>query len=184
MRFMGIEQGSRSVREYDEEFSRLLVHAGFGMEAEHQLTNRFLEGLRKDIRTLCRSSTHTSRASLVELAASVEADLGGPVGPVAVPSAVASATQPRGQHQQPRQQQQQQRRGGSSFSSGSGRGGLPAQGQKRSREEFSGASQFPRGSCFGLWEHGASCFELSQEGLSTEGVLLLQGAWAYQAHVS
>ncbi|CAA7036636.1 unnamed protein product [Microthlaspi erraticum] len=45
---------------------------------------------------------HTSRASLVELAASVEADLGGPVGPVAVPSAVASATQPRGQHQQPR----------------------------------------------------------------------------------
>ncbi|CAA7036637.1 unnamed protein product [Microthlaspi erraticum] len=32
MRFMGIEQGSRSVREYDEEFSRLLVHAGFGME--------------------------------------------------------------------------------------------------------------------------------------------------------
>ncbi|CAA7057274.1 unnamed protein product [Microthlaspi erraticum] len=144
MRFMGIEQGSRSVREYDEEFSRLLVHAGFGMEAEHQLTNRFLEGLRKDIRTLCRSSMHTSRASLVELAASVEADLGGPVGPVAVPSAVASATQPRGQHQQPRQQQQQ-RRGGSSFSSGSGRGGLPAQGQKRSREEFSGASQFPRG---------------------------------------
>ncbi|CAA7053573.1 unnamed protein product [Microthlaspi erraticum] len=105
--------------------------------SEHQLTNRFLEGLRKDIRTLCRSSMHTSRASLVELAASVEADLGGPVGPVAVPSAVASATQPRGQHQQPRQQQQQQRRGGSSFSSGSGRGGLPAQGQKRSREEFS-----------------------------------------------
>ncbi|CAA7044956.1 unnamed protein product [Microthlaspi erraticum] len=167
MRFMGIEQGSRSVREYDEEFSRLLVHAGFGMEAEHQLTNRFLEGLRKDIRTLCRSSMHTSRASLVELAASVEADLGGPVGPVAVPSAVASATQPRGQHQQPRQQQQQQRRGGSSFSSGSGRGGLPAQGQKRSREEFSGASQFPRGSCW-VWEHGASCFELSQrEAVST-----------------
>ncbi|CAA7033818.1 unnamed protein product [Microthlaspi erraticum] len=49
MRFMDIEQGSRTVREYDEEFSRLLVHAGFGMEAEHQLTNRFLEGLRKDI---------------------------------------------------------------------------------------------------------------------------------------
>ncbi|CAA7032417.1 unnamed protein product [Microthlaspi erraticum] len=34
------------------------------MESEHQLTNRFLEGLRKDIRTLCRSSMHTSRASL------------------------------------------------------------------------------------------------------------------------
>ncbi|CAA7018065.1 unnamed protein product [Microthlaspi erraticum] len=27
MRFMGIEQGSRTVREYDAEFSRLLVHA-------------------------------------------------------------------------------------------------------------------------------------------------------------
>ncbi|CAA7039549.1 unnamed protein product [Microthlaspi erraticum] len=113
MRFIDIEQGSRSVREYDAEFSRLLVHAGFGMEAEHQLTNRFLEGLRKYIQTLCRSNTHTSRASLVDLAASVEADLGGPVVPVAVP------------------------------------GGLPAQGQKRSREEFSGASQFPRGSWFG-----------------------------------
>ncbi|CAA7059642.1 unnamed protein product [Microthlaspi erraticum] len=42
-----------------------------------------------------------------------------------------------------------QRRGGSSFSSGSGRGGLPAQGQKRSREETSRVSQIPRGSCYG-----------------------------------
>ncbi|CAA7015573.1 unnamed protein product [Microthlaspi erraticum] len=63
MRFMDIEQGSRSVREYDAEFSRLLVHAGFGMEAEHQLTNRFLEGFRKDIRTLCRSSMHRGSSS-------------------------------------------------------------------------------------------------------------------------
>ncbi|CAA7051132.1 unnamed protein product [Microthlaspi erraticum] len=125
MRFMDIEQGSRSVREYDAEFSRLLVHAGFGMEAEHQLTNRFLEGLRKDIRTLCRGGKHTSRASLVELAASVEADLSGLIGLVAVPSAPAIP---------PRSQQQQQRRGGASFSSGSGRGSLPAQGQKRSRD--------------------------------------------------
>ncbi|CAA7040154.1 unnamed protein product [Microthlaspi erraticum] len=89
-----------------------------------------------------QSSMHTSRASLVELAASIEADLEWASWSVAMPS--PPATQPRSQ-----QQQQQQRRGGSSFSSGSGRGGLPAQGQKRSREEFSGASQFPRGSCFG-----------------------------------
>ncbi|CAA7020237.1 unnamed protein product [Microthlaspi erraticum] len=88
------------------------------------------------IRTLCRSSMHTSRASLVELAVSVEADLSGPVGSVAVPS--APVIQPRSQ--------QQQRRGGASFSSGSGRGGLPAQGQKRSRDESSGGSQGTRGS--------------------------------------
>ncbi|CAA7045973.1 unnamed protein product [Microthlaspi erraticum] len=124
MQFMDIEQGERTVREYDAEFSRLLMHAGFGMEAEHQLMNRFLEGLRKDIRTLCKGGMNTSRAGLVELAASVEAVLSGPFGPMAVPSAVAPATQPRGAV-------------------------LPTQGHKRGREEFSGASQFRRGSCFG-----------------------------------
>ncbi|CAA7028262.1 unnamed protein product [Microthlaspi erraticum] len=104
MRVTSISQGDRTVREYDAEFSRLLVHAGMGMEDEYQLMNRFLEGLWKSVRTQCRG--------------------------------VAHAIQP--------QSQQQQRRGGSSFSSGSGMGGLPAQGQKRSREETSGVSQFPR----------------------------------------
>ncbi|CAA7037681.1 unnamed protein product [Microthlaspi erraticum] len=51
MQFMAIEQDSRSVREYDAEFSRLLVHAGFGMEDEHHLMNRFLERLRMSIQS-------------------------------------------------------------------------------------------------------------------------------------
>ncbi|CAA7054241.1 unnamed protein product [Microthlaspi erraticum] len=72
MQFMGIEQGTRSVREYDEEFSRLLVHAGFSTENEHQLTNRFLEGLCMSIWTPCKGGRYTTRVGLVELAASVE----------------------------------------------------------------------------------------------------------------
>ncbi|CAA7030714.1 unnamed protein product [Microthlaspi erraticum] len=105
-----------------------------------------------------QSSMHTSRASLVELAASVEADLewaswsGG--------CAVSSCScYPASGSAAAAAQQQQQRRGGSSFSSGSGRGGLPAQGQKRSREEL-WCSQYSR-CLLPLWEHGASCIELS-----------------------
>ncbi|CAA7030838.1 unnamed protein product [Microthlaspi erraticum] len=97
-----------------------------------------------------RSSMHTSRASLVELAASVEADLSGQL--VRWLCGSAPAILPRSQ--------QQQRRGGASFSSGSGRGGLPAQGQKRSRDESSGGSQGTRGACYrcGSTEHRmASC---------------------------
>ncbi|CAA7053426.1 unnamed protein product [Microthlaspi erraticum] len=95
MQFMEIEQGERSVREYDAEFSRLLVHAGFGMEGEHQLMKRFLEGLRMSMRTPCRAGMYTTRAGLVELAASVEADLSGSVGLVAVPLADAPANHPQ-----------------------------------------------------------------------------------------
>ncbi|CAA7055045.1 unnamed protein product [Microthlaspi erraticum] len=118
-RFTFLSQGELLVREYDRDFSRLLVHDGRGMEDEDQLMNRFLEGLRMSIRTPCRGGRYTTRAGLVDLAASIEGDQRELTSQLAVPSAVAHAIQPRSQ--------QQQCRGGSSFNSRSGRGGLPAQ---------------------------------------------------------
>ncbi|CAA7029437.1 unnamed protein product [Microthlaspi erraticum] len=75
----------------------------------------------------------------VELPSSIEEDQREQVGPVAVPSAVAPAIQPRSQQQQP-----EKRRG-----PGFGKGGKLAQGQKRRWDEDSGGSQSDRGVYFG-----------------------------------
>uniref|UniRef100_A0A1J3JZU5 CCHC-type domain-containing protein n=1 Tax=Noccaea caerulescens TaxID=107243 RepID=A0A1J3JZU5_NOCCA len=101
--------------------------------------SRFLQEFRRNIRTQCRGGMYHTRAGLVELAASIEEDLREPVSSAVVPAAVVPATHPRGQ------QQHQQRRG---YSSGHGRGGRPAQGQKRRAEEIS-ASSPSTGGCFG-----------------------------------
>ncbi|CAA7040165.1 unnamed protein product [Microthlaspi erraticum] len=88
------------------------------MEDDYQLMQRFLEGHWLSIRTQCRGGVYTTRAGLVELASSIEADQRQLVGLVAVQSAVAPTIQPQSQ------QLQHQHRGGSfSSRSGSGRGG-------------------------------------------------------------
>ncbi|MBW1279339.1 retrotransposon gag domain-containing protein [Escherichia coli] len=44
-RFLNLAQGDRTVREFDLEFSRLLVHAGRSMEGEQAQVKRFMRGL-------------------------------------------------------------------------------------------------------------------------------------------
>ncbi|KFK24394.1 hypothetical protein AALP_AAs56345U000100, partial [Arabis alpina] len=109
-RFLDLTQGTRSVREYDVEFNRLLGYAGRSFEDEQAQVRRFLRGLRPDLRTRCRGIRFAGRVELVEVAAQIEEDLREQA------AIVVPAVQPR----RPQQQQVQQ--------AGPGKGGKPAQG--------------------------------------------------------
>ncbi|KFK23164.1 hypothetical protein AALP_AAs74929U000100, partial [Arabis alpina] len=103
-------------------------------------------GLRPDLRTRCRGIRFASRVELVEVAAQIEEDLREQA------AIVVPAVQPR----RPQQQQVQQ--------AGPGKGGKPAQGQKRRWEGTSGSGQGGRGCyiCGSLDHQRASCPKRSE----------------------
>jgi len=72
--FMELRQGTRTVREYDEEFSclRMFTMKNFG---EQDMIQRFMRGLRADIRTRTSIRGCTSLVELVEEVARLEIEL-------------------------------------------------------------------------------------------------------------
>ena len=58
------------------EFNRVLVYAGHGMENDRTQIRKFLMRLRPDLRARCSGLSCTTKASLVEMAAEIESDLG------------------------------------------------------------------------------------------------------------
>lgn len=73
-RFQDISQGSRNVREYGEEFSRLRRFAGNYMN-EKELIRRFMKGMRIDLRNSCNIREFRSFNELIEKAAEQEMGL-------------------------------------------------------------------------------------------------------------
>ncbi|XP_010463196.1 PREDICTED: uncharacterized protein LOC104743857 [Camelina sativa] len=72
VRFLGLTQGNRTVRELDAEFSRLVGYAGRDLEPESAQVRRFLLALRDNLRTHCRVRSYATRAELVETEAGIE----------------------------------------------------------------------------------------------------------------
>jgi len=71
VRFLELTLVERSVWEYDREFNRVLVYAGWGMKDGQAELRRFMRGLRPDLRVRCRMSQYALKAALVETAAEV-----------------------------------------------------------------------------------------------------------------
>ena len=69
--FLALTQGERSVREYDSEFSRLLVYSGRAGDPEQMQVRRFMKGLSPDMRVRCKVRAYASRVELVEVAAGI-----------------------------------------------------------------------------------------------------------------
>ncbi|XP_010445532.1 PREDICTED: uncharacterized protein LOC104728209 [Camelina sativa] len=72
VKFLQLSQGTRSVRELDLEFSRLLMYGGRAMESEVAQIRRFMRALRDDLRVHCRGRSYATRADLVETAAEID----------------------------------------------------------------------------------------------------------------
>ncbi|XP_023642220.1 uncharacterized protein LOC111831599 [Capsella rubella] len=72
--FLELRQGTKTVREYDDEFTRLLRFTKTD-HGEPELIRRFMRGLRANIRNRCSIRGCTSRVELVEQAATMERGL-------------------------------------------------------------------------------------------------------------
>lgn len=64
--FLELAQGSRTVREYGEEFNRLSQYVGKDFEDEAVLVRRFFQGLRVELGTHCFVCTFSTVSDLVE----------------------------------------------------------------------------------------------------------------------
>ncbi|XP_023645695.1 uncharacterized protein LOC111832590 [Capsella rubella] len=72
--FLELRQGTKTIREYDDEFTRLLRFTKTD-HGEPELIRRFMRGLRANIRNRCSIRGCTSRVELVEQAATMERGL-------------------------------------------------------------------------------------------------------------
>ncbi|CAL9217683.1 unnamed protein product [Arabidopsis halleri] len=73
--FEELRQDTKSVREYEQEFSRLSRFGVRGGGGEQSMIRRFMRGLRPDIQTQCVSREFYSMIDLVEKAARIESGL-------------------------------------------------------------------------------------------------------------
>ena len=125
-RLARLTQGDRSVREYEVEFNRLGSYVRRAVESESARVQRFLMGLRVDLRNRCMVRAFCTVDELVETAALLEEGLKDEV------VVVTPSLQARSMPQQ----------------SGPSRGGKPMQGQKRKWDGSSSGSRDCQG-CFG-----------------------------------
>ncbi|XP_048627546.1 uncharacterized protein LOC125596614 [Brassica napus] len=74
-RFLDLTQGSRAIREYEEEFNRLRRFFGRELEDETVQVRRFIRGLRQELRIHCSIHTFSTVRELVERVALLESNL-------------------------------------------------------------------------------------------------------------
>lgn len=75
VQFVNLEQGEKSVRDYESEFTRLRKYVFRGQEDEAAMVRYFLNGLRAEIRNMLISVTYNTVNELVERAVNVERGL-------------------------------------------------------------------------------------------------------------
>ncbi|CAA7031597.1 unnamed protein product [Microthlaspi erraticum] len=71
--FLRLEQGKRSVRNYELEFTRLRRYVKYGQDDEAAITRRFMHGLRPELHSRLQVVEYISYLELVERAVNVEA---------------------------------------------------------------------------------------------------------------
>jgi len=69
---MSLEQGQKSVRAYEQIFSRLRRYLYNGRDDEAMMVRRFLRGLRPEIRGRLQAVTYTNVSELTDRAVNVE----------------------------------------------------------------------------------------------------------------
>ena len=74
--FFKLEQGTMSVTEYEKKFSDLVRHVPLFCDHEVQKSTRFVAGLRKEVKSILASVSHTQYGHVVEAAIRIERNLG------------------------------------------------------------------------------------------------------------
>lgn len=72
--FSELRQGTRTVREYEQEFNRLRKFVSRNIDKREQI-EKFLKGLRVDIKTRCQMRRYVSMVDLVETAVLMESNI-------------------------------------------------------------------------------------------------------------
>ena len=74
--FFKLEQGTMSVTDYEKKFSKLVRHVPLFCDHEVQKSKRFVVGLRKEVKSILESVSHTQYGQVVEAAIRIERSLG------------------------------------------------------------------------------------------------------------
>ena len=74
--FFKLEQGTVSVADYEKKFSELVRHVPLFFDHEVQKSKRFEVGLRKEVKSILASVSHTQYGQVVEAAIRIERSLG------------------------------------------------------------------------------------------------------------
>ena len=69
-------QGTISVTDYEKKFSELVGHVPLFCDNEVQKSKRFVVGLRKEVKSILASVSHTQYGQVVEAAIRIERSLG------------------------------------------------------------------------------------------------------------
>ena len=74
--FFKLEQGTMSVTDYEKKISELVRHVPLFCDHEVQESNRFVVGLRKEVKSILASISHTQYGQVVEVAIRTEMSFG------------------------------------------------------------------------------------------------------------
>ena len=74
--FFKLEQGTMSVIDYEKKFSELVRHVPLFSDHEVQKSKRFVVGLRKEVKSILASVSHTKYGQVVEATIRIERSLG------------------------------------------------------------------------------------------------------------
>ena len=74
--FFKLEQGSMSVTNYEKKFLELVRYVPLFCDHEVQKSKRFVMGLRKEVKSILASVSHTQYGQAVEAAIRIERSLG------------------------------------------------------------------------------------------------------------
>ena len=70
--FFKLKQGTMSVIDYEKKFSKLVRHVPLFCDHEVQKSKRFVVGLRKEVKSILASVSHTQYGQVVEAAIKIE----------------------------------------------------------------------------------------------------------------
>ena len=74
--FFKLEQGTMSVKDYEKKLSELMRHVPLFCDHEEQKGKRFVVGLRKEVKSILVSVSHTQYGQVVEAAIRIDRSLG------------------------------------------------------------------------------------------------------------
>ena len=74
--FFKLKEGTMSVIDYEKRFSELVRHVPLFCDREVQKSKRFIVGLRKEVKSIVVSVSHTQYGQVVEAAIKIERSLG------------------------------------------------------------------------------------------------------------
>ena len=74
--FFKLEHGTMSMKDYEKKFSEIVQHVPLFGDHEVQKSKRFVVGMRKEVKSILASVSHTQYGQVVEDAIRIERSLG------------------------------------------------------------------------------------------------------------